>query len=71
MKSHVHKITDELDCEELCKRLGVRPRMINKVRHDRIFPTRWYKVVRDMCADAGIDCPEDAFNWQLPAEPAE
>jgi len=68
--SHVHKITDTLDRGTLCVRLGVKPRMIRKVREDRRFPARWYVVVRDMCREAGIACPMEAFNWQLPAEPA-
>lgn len=66
MKNAVHTITDALDRDELCRRLDVKPRMIAKVRHDRMFPARWFHVVDVMCRDAGIECPRDAFNWQLP-----
>lgn len=68
MKSHVHRITDALDTEDLCNRLGVKPRMIRKVRQDRIFPARWWVAVSAMCREQGVECPEEAFNWQMPPD---
>lgn len=62
--SYVHRITDALDRAEMAARLDVRPRSIRKAREERIFPASWYAVLAVMCAEAGIECPLEAFNWR-------
>ncbi len=69
-KSAIIEITDALDADEVCERLGVKPRSLRLARERGVFPASWYPIMRDVCAASGIDCPICAFNWKAPQQKA-
>ena len=69
-KAAVIKITDNLDAENVCKRLGVKPRSLRLARERGVFPASWYRQLVAECDAAGIECPENAFNWKTPVKTA-
>lgn len=70
MKSLVHTITNELTDAALMARLNVTKRTVREARAKRAFPAYWYPIVRDMCEEKGIECPEEAFSFKSPSSDA-
>ena len=64
----VEKICDELGRKRLCESLGVSKASITNAVSAQKFPPRWYRVVKDMCAESGITCPDDLFSFVVPAD---
>lgn len=59
-------ICDAIGRKTLGQRLGVgRAAIANAVAEGK-FPARWFKVVTDLCAEKGIDCPDELFNFAIP-----
>lgn len=65
-KPAVLVITDTLPEDVLCARLGVGIHSIKQARKFGVFPASWYAPMLDLCGEAGITCPLDAFNWKAP-----
>lgn len=62
----VSSICRTIGRKEMEARLGVSKAAIaNAVAQGR-FPARWYIVVREMCAESGIVCPDAAFSFAKP-----
>ena len=36
------------------------------VRERGVFPANWFPVIRDLCAENGIECPLYLFNFKSP-----
>ncbi|WP_273280914.1 hypothetical protein [Pseudooceanicola atlanticus] len=66
-KSSVIEILDKLDEEIILARLNVKPRSIRLARERGMFPAKWYPVIRDLCAEGGLDCPDGVFNFASPS----
>lgn len=67
MKS-AHDIAETLGRRAIANRLGVGLSAVNNALDRGGFPASWFRSVRDMCRDAGLECPEDAFNFKSPSE---
>lgn len=63
-RSSVIEITDKLDAHLVQSRLGVGHRSIRLARERGVFPASWYPVIADLCDEAGLDCPRDAFTFK-------
>ncbi|WP_028957976.1 hypothetical protein [Sulfitobacter sp. 20_GPM-1509m] len=61
--SEILFICDALGRKEMGHRLGVSKAAIANAVADGRFPSRWYKVISNMSADAKIDCPMKLFNF--------
>jgi hypothetical protein len=59
-------LIDTLGAKRIAERVGKGQPSVSIAK--RGIPARWYPLVREMCAEDGIDCPEDAFNWARPQE---
>jgi len=59
----ISDICDALGRKEMGARLGVSKAAIGNAVSDGKFPSRWYKVISHMCADADIECPMSLFNF--------
>lgn len=60
-------IAKALGQRSIAEALGVSPTAVNNAVMRGAFPTSWFFVVRDMCADKGVECPTDIFNFKAPA----
>jgi hypothetical protein len=66
--TQAHHIIDALGRAELAARLGVKESAVAKARVNRIMPAAWWRVVKDMAADKGIECPDHVFSWKVAAQ---
>jgi hypothetical protein len=39
-----------------------RPAISNALRQG-VFPARWYRVVKSLADEAGVECPDSLFRW--------
>lgn len=69
-KSAVIEITDTLGTDRIQAHMDVSHHAVRHARTVGMFPASWYAGLRMMCAEAGLDCPEAAFNFKSPSEPA-
>lgn len=71
----VRTICDEVGRIPLAQSLNVSKSAITNAIAAGKFSPRWYRVVSKICADKGLDCPDDLFDFIEPdarnAEPAE
>lgn len=65
MKSHQH-IAKALGQKPLADALGVGVTAVNNSLSRDHFPAAWYPVIRDLCTEKGVECPEEAFNFKSP-----
>jgi hypothetical protein len=61
-----HTIIKALGRENIAARIGVSDFSIRHARASGKFPASWYAPLREMCAEAGVACSLDAFNWKSP-----
>lgn len=66
----VHQIVSQLGDEAITRELGVSIHSVRAAKRERVFPASWYAAVKRLCDEAGIDCPEDAFNFRSPTSDA-
>lgn len=59
----VHDICDTIGRARLAKALGVTKGAITNGVANGTFPSRWYLVVKDMCAAKGVNCPDALFSF--------
>jgi hypothetical protein len=68
MSKHiVIAITDALGAEAITGRLGVTGHSVRHARTTGVFPASWYGPLSGMCAEVGVSCPLEAFNWKSPS----
>lgn len=60
-------IAKALGQRSIAEALGVSPTAVNNAVMRGSFPTSWFFVVRDMCAERGVECPTDIFNFKAPS----
>lgn len=70
-KISAKEVCDVLGRRAMAKRLGVGVTQISNASVEGQFPARWFAILRDMCAEAGIDCPEYLFTFIAPTAPQE
>ena len=58
------QIIRTLTAKRIAARVGVKENAV--YNRKSTFPAAWYTGVREMCDEAGIDCPEALFNWSAP-----
>jgi len=63
-KDQVKQIADALGSENIATACGVGAHSIRHAKCTGAFPSSWFIVVRGMCAEAGVDCPESAFSFK-------
>ena len=59
----ISHICDEIGTAALMRALGVGRGAISNARVAGKFPARWYLVVRQECAERGIECSPSLFNF--------
>ena len=64
--STVEEICDKVGRVNLAARLGVTKAAITNAISDDVFPSRWYRVVKEECNAFGINCPIDIFGFRKP-----
>lgn len=58
-------IIEQVTCAKLADALGVKPNAIYNAGSKGRFPPRWFLVVRDLCAEHGLDAPPQLFGMVL------
>jgi hypothetical protein len=77
MEQQTHsQITAETICDAIgrkviAEKIGTSLSAVSNASVAKRFPARWYPGIRELCADAGISCPDEAFNFILPAQAGE
>jgi hypothetical protein len=66
-KEIVKNIADRLGDDVIASACGVSNHSVRNARWQGGFPASWFPVIRQMCAKAGLDCPEGAFNFKSPS----
>lgn len=67
MESNLAKsLTKFLGASRLEAALGVSSHSVRAACTQGLFPSSWYLVVRDLCAEQGVVCPVKAFKWRSP-----
>lgn len=56
-------ICDALGRKAMAVRLRVKSTAVSNAATDGRFPSRWLKIVRSMCEEIAIPCPESLFNF--------
>lgn len=67
----IGKLCDALGRKELQARLGVKRAAIANAVAEGKLPPRWYRVVSDLCAERGVECQDEYFNFVEPAHPVD
>lgn len=62
--SDVQAIVDRLGRKQIAETVRVSDAAIGNALSDGRFPAWWYRTIRDLCAEDGVDCPMDAFKWE-------
>lgn len=62
---NVSRIFSAIGRECLSRRLGVGLTAISNAAVRDSIPASWFIVVRNMCAEGGIDCPEHLFSFDI------
>lgn len=57
----VTDICDRLGRKNMAMRLGVKATAISNAVAAGRFPAKWFLVVREMCAESGVECPDGVF----------
>lgn len=60
-------ICDALGRKAIADRIGVGLTAVSNASADGGFPAKWFAVLREMCAECGLDCPEHLFNFVRPS----
>ena len=71
MTNHARTIIDALGREAIRSKVDVTEHSIKAARFKGTFPASWYLQIDRMCAEAGIECPPEAFNFKSSAPLSE
>lgn len=63
----VSDICEAIGRKELMSRLDVTKSAVSNSVSDGVFPSSWYGVIENMCAERGLDCPQSLFKFRKPA----
>lgn len=64
--STVSNICDTLGRRAIAAAVGVKPAAVSNAVFQGQFPAKWFIVLSEMCAAAGIDCPSELFAFAQP-----
>lgn len=56
-------ICDRIGRKLVADRIGVSKKAVSNAVAEGVFPARWYRELRAVCSEQGIECPEDLFNF--------
>lgn len=59
----VAAICDRIGRSEIAVAVGVGTTAVSNAAVENRFPARWFFVVRKLCSDRNIDCPEALFSF--------
>jgi len=60
----VKEIVDVLGREAIMARLDIKKSAISQACIAGRFPSSWFAVISDMCAEAGIECRRSLFSFK-------
>jgi len=60
----VSDLCDALGRKEIAARLEVGAAAVSNASSDGLFPAGWYAVIREMCQESGLNCPDTLFNFR-------
>lgn len=63
MKSAVALICDKVGRKVVAERLGVGKTAVSNAATEGMFPARWYREIRLLCEEHGVECGDDLFNF--------
>ena len=66
----VAAICDQIGRKLIAAELDVRASAVSNAVADNCFPSKWYLVVKRLCAARRIECPDNLFAFSRPAPPA-
>ena len=55
-----------LGASRIAEAIGVAENAVSMAKGRKKFPPSWYDVLDAMCAERGIDCPRELFNFKSP-----
>lgn len=67
--SDVKSIVAAVGSEKIQAKTGKSEHSVRAAIRDKLFPAKWYPVIKELCADVGQDCPLHLFNFIQPDEP--
>lgn len=70
-KPAVDTIIENLGPEAIRARLRVSQHAVRYAKSTGAFAASWFREISTMCAEAGVPCPMDAFNWRETAAGAD
>jgi len=65
------EICDHLGRKEISVRVGRGITAVSNAASVGVFPASWYAVVRAMCIEKGLSCPESLFSFVPPTLKAD
>jgi hypothetical protein len=57
------EICDKLGRGNIAVSLGVKPQAVSNAVNSGKFPAKWYRVIKEQCAQADIECPDEVFSF--------
>lgn len=70
-----HPLSDNIDVETICRivtrraiqeRCGVAKQTVSGWVVTNTIPAQWWTVIRELCLESGIPCPEHLFSFVPP-----
>lgn len=66
--NNIRHIVNVIGRASLCEELDCGSTAITNAITRGAFPAGWYPVIRKLSEKAGIDLPDNLFNWRLPKD---
>jgi hypothetical protein len=70
MDNLTREIIKKVGADAICRTVGVTKHSVRHAATTGVFPSSWYKPLSDLCAEKGVSCSIDAFNWKSPSASA-
>lgn len=58
------RISETIGQRHIAEALGVGTTAVSNAVVRGIFPPSWFVVIKRLCSERGIECPEAAFNFK-------
>ena len=62
----VETICDSIGRARIAAVVGVKRTAVSNAVRDNSFPAAWYAVIKQLCADVGLDCSDELFSFRAP-----
>lgn len=63
---HAKRIADLIGRQTIARRVGVKYGAVSAAVTRGGFPASWHLIVKDLCAERSVDCPDEAFSFKEP-----